>query len=216
MSTQVTPEKPVVGQPVAPAANEDASPSSYVSGVADGNLNTPMRLRDYLVGVGVVFRLSRRDRVAERKELLAEAAAIEAKKVKIPVRQILKILAPIAVAAVAWTAYEKFSGIPLPEPVAGTWATSDGKYKGRNFWINPRSVAFQNGQSVNQFSIHSITKVKGRRVADTLFLSVDYQTDGKPATLSLAYRESPSPELRLVNQPNVRWTRQGDAPVIAE
>ena len=216
MSVEAPPEKPTVAQPVAASPENDAAPSNYVAGIADGNLASPMRLRDYLTGVEVVFRLSKRNRAEERKALVAEAAEVEAKRIKIPVKAILKVLSPIAAAVVAWTAYEKLAAKPLPTTVAGTWATLDGKYKGRNFWINEKSLAFQNGSTTNEFSIHPIIKVVTKQVAETLFVAVDYETDGEAATLSLAYRETPSPEVRLVNQPNVRWTRQGDAPVVAQ
>lgn len=215
MSNQTAPEPTVVAQPVA-STEGDNNPSNYVAGISDGNLATPMRLRDYLTGVGVVFRLSKRDRKAERRALMEEAAAIEAKKIKIPVRKILLVLAPVAIVAIAWTLFEKLSGVPLPQPVSGTWSTQDGKYKGRNFWINGESVAFQTGSSTSEFTIHPIRKVKSREAADTIFVSVDYETEGELATLSLTYRDAPRPELRLVNQPAIRWTRTGDAPAISQ
>lgn len=215
MSAPVTPEKPVTAQPVAPAPAADQDPSSYVSGIADGNLATPMRLRDYLAGVGVVFRLSRRDKVAERRALAEEVAALEAKRIRIPVRAILKALAPVAAVAIAWSAYERFGGAPLPEAVSGTWTTQDGKYKGRNFWINGESVAFQTGESTNNFTIYPIRKVTTREASDTLVVAVDYETEGQRATLTLSYLGAPAPEIRLVNQPSIRWTRVGDAPVMS-
>lgn len=196
---------PVQGQP---------APTSYVTGIADGNLATPVRLRDYLTGVGVVFRLPKRNR---KKEAAEAAAEQEAKRIKIriPVRQILMVLAPIAIAAVGYVVWENWlSTVPLPSEVAGTWSTSDGKYKGRNFWVNQNSVAFQNGKTSDQFSVHSIKRIKSRTAADTLFLAIEYEQDGKPITLSLAYRSVPMPEIRLVNQPKIRWLRAGNAPVM--
>lgn len=216
MSAPVAPEKNAGSQPVTAQPTEDQNPSNYVAGIADGNLATPMRLRDYLAGVGVVFRLHKRDRVAERRALAEEVAAMEAKRIRIPVRAILKVLAPIAAVAIAWTAYEKFSGAPLPQTVAGTWSTQDGKYKGRNFWINPESVAFQTGESTNEFTIHPIRKVKTRERADTMFVTVDYETEGQLATLSLTYLEAPGPEIRLTNQPSIRWARVGEAPAMSQ
>ncbi|MBL8986443.1 MAG: hypothetical protein JNJ80_09235 [Gemmatimonadetes bacterium] len=188
-------------------------PTNYVTGIADGNLATPVRLRDYLTGVGVVFRLPKRDFKQER----ADAKAAEAAKfrVNIPVRKILMVLAPLAVAAVGYTAWENWlSSVPLPSEVSGTWTTNDGKYAGRNFWVNQNSVAFQNGKTTADFSVHPIKRIKSRTAADTLFLTIDYEQDDKPITLSLAYRATPSPEIRLVNQPQVKWYRAGNAPVI--
>jgi hypothetical protein len=203
-------------RPVTPAADQidPNKPTSYVTGIADGNLATPVRLRDYLVGVGVVFRLSKRDRRKEERE----AAAVEAAKprIQIPVKKLMMALAPALVAYLGYLAWDTFSGDPLPTEVSGTWSTDDGKYKGRNFWINPEAVAFQNGKTADDFSIHPIKKVSSHQVADTLFLAIDYEQEGKAITLSLAYRDIPSPEIRLVNQPAIRWLKTGAAPVISQ
>jgi hypothetical protein len=186
---------------------------NYVTGIADGNLATPIRLRDYLNGVGVVFRLSKRNRKKEQQE--AEAAK-ERRRIHIPVRKLMLAVAPAIVGYLGYTAYGLFSGDPLPVEVNGTWSTSDGRYAGRNFWINSESVAFQNGKQSADFSIHAIKKVKARQVADTLFLAIDYDQEGQPITLSLAYRDIPRPEIRLTNQPSIRWMRTGEAPVISQ
>jgi hypothetical protein len=200
---------------VEPPKSAGESPSGYVTGIADGNLATPVRLRDYLVGVGTVFRLPKRDKKKED----AEARAEEAKKVRfrIPVRQIAMALAPVAVAGIGYTVWDNWlSSVPIPATIVGTWSTNDGKYAGRNFWLNQKAVAFQNGAKDDQFSIHDVKRVKAKQVADTLFLDVDYEQDGSPITLQLAYRDVPRPEIKLVNQPTVHWYRTGNAPVIAK
>ncbi len=197
-----------------PKQDGEASPG-YVTGIADGNLATPVKLRDYLVGVGTVFRLPKRDRKKEK----AEAKAEEAKRVRfrIPVRQIAMALAPVAVAGLGYTVWDNWlSSVPIPSAIVGTWSTNDGKYAGRNFWLNQKAVAFQNGAKTDQFSIHDVKRVKANQVADTLFLNVDYEQDGNPITLLLAYRDSPRPEIKFVNQPTVRWWRIGNAPVISK
>ncbi len=202
--TSVEPNKP----------DQDAGPG-YVTGIADGNLATPVKLRDYLVGVGTVFRLPKRD----RKKEAAEARAEDAKKVRfrIPVRQITMALAPVAVAALGYVVWDNWlSSVPIPSSVVGTWTTNDGKYAGRNFWLNQKAVAFQNGTKTDQFSVHDVKRVRARQVADTLFLSVDYVQDGNPITLAIAYRDVPRPEINFVNQPKIRWWRTGNAPVIAK
>lgn len=219
MTSVQPPQTDITGRPVAPMADagSPAQPASYVSGIADGNLATPMRLRDYLNGVGVMFRLTKRDRKKEQKEAQKEAeAAKERRRIRIPVRKLLLAVSPAIVAYLGYTAYDLFSGDPLPVEISGTWSTSDGKYSGRNFWINAESVAFQNGQKTSEFSIHPIKKVKSRQVADTLFLAIDYEQEGQAITLSLAFRDIPMPEIRLVNQPNIRWMRTGAAPVISQ
>jgi hypothetical protein len=198
----------------AQAQTEGVGPG-YVTGIADGNLATPVRLRDYLTGVGVVFRLPKRDRKKEKAEADAKEAARF--RFRIPVKQIFMVLAPVMVAGAAYLVWDSFlSSVPLPETVSGTWTTRDGKYAGRNFWISKKSVAFQNGAKIDQFSIHPIKRIKTRTSADTLFLNVDYEQEGKPITLLLAYRESPQPEIHLVNQPKIRWVKIGKAPVIEQ
>ncbi len=200
---------------VEPNKTDSDSGPGYVTGIADGNLATPVKLRDYLVGVGTVFRLPKRD----RKKEAAEARAEDSKKVRfrIPVRQITMALAPVAVAALGYLVWDNWlSSVPIPSSIVGTWTTNDGKYAGRNFWLNQKAVAFQNGTKTDQFSVHDVKRVKARQVADTLFLTVDYVQDGNPITLALAYRDVPRPEIHFVNQPKVRWWRTGNAPVIAK
>ena len=199
---------------VEPPKQDGEAPAGYVTGIADGNLATPVKLRDYLVGVGTVFRLPKRDRKKEK----AEAKAEEAKRVRfrIPVRRIAMALAPVAVVGLGYTVWDNWlSSVPIPSAIVGTWSTNDGKYAGRNFWLNQKAVAFQNGAKTDQFSIHDVKRVKANQVADTLFLNVDYEQDGNPITLLLAYRDSPRPEIKFVNQPTVRWWRVGNAPVIS-
>lgn len=188
----------------------------YVTGIADGNLVVPMRLRDYLSGVGVVFRLPKRDKKAEAREAAAE---VERKrfKIRIPFRQIAMALAPAALAVIGYYAWDSWlSTVPLPSEVSGTWSTTDGKYAGRNFWINQKAVAFQNGKSSQEFSIHQIKRIKARQAGDSLYLSVDYTEADKPITLSMVYTEHPMPAIHLVNQPKVRWLKTGSSPVISQ
>ncbi len=189
----------------------------YVTGIADGNLATPVRLRDYLTGVGVVFRLPKRNR---KKEKAAEAKAEadrEARRLNLPIGLIVRVVAAVGVGAIALTAYQRFvRSIPLPAEVAGTWSTSDGRYAGRSFWLNQTSVAFQNGAVNTQFSVHPISRIQRNEVADTLFLTIDYEQEGQAVVLSVAYQAQPVPQIRLVNQPGVRWFRSGNAPAISQ
>lgn len=186
--------------------------ANYVTGIADGNLTTPIGLRDFLFGIGVVFRLDRK-----RKKRPAKGGAESAgPKFRLPLVALARVLAPVAIASLAYAGYQRWSGEPLPQPVVGTWSTTDGRYAGRSFWLNPTAVAFQNGNATDQFSIHPIRRVKTRSVADTLYLSIDYEQEGQPITLSLAYHEARGPVLRLVNQPAIRWTRTGDAPRVTQ
>ncbi len=187
----------------------------YVTGIADGNLATPVKLRDYLVGVGTVFRLPKRNRKQEEKEARAEEA--KKRRFNIPVRQIAMAFAPVAVAGLGYFAWDNWlSSVPIPSSVVGTWSTNDGRYAGRNFWLNQNAVAFQNGTKDDQFSVHDVKRVKSRQVGDTLFLNVDYEQDGHPITLLLAYMDVPRPEIKFVNQPKIRWWRTGNAPVISK
>jgi hypothetical protein len=184
--------------------------ANYITGIADGNLAAPIGLRDFLFGIGVVFRLDRR----RKRQQKPQESAAKRFVARIPVRLLATVLTPIGLAIVGYNAYQQWSGEPLPGPLVGTWSTSDGRYAGRSFWLNPRAVAFQNGATTGDFSTHDIRKVTTRQVADTLYLTIDYEQEGKPLSLSVIYRETPAPELRLANQPAVRWARVGGAPAI--
>ena len=208
-----TPTQEQRARPPEPGAPD--TPTNYVTGIADGNLATPVKLRDYLQGLGVVFRLPKRDRTQEAREAKAEAAAKV--RIRIPVRQIMMVLAPAALAVAVYYLWDGFlASTPLPSEISGTWSTEDGRYAGRNFWINQKAVAFQNGAKSDQFSVHPVKRIRSEQRADTLFLSVEYEQDGNPITLSFAYRDIPRPEIRLANQPKVRWWRTGGAPVISQ
>jgi hypothetical protein len=212
--TTIQPQSDVSGRPVTPLPAEPTGPAgkaNYVTGIADGNLATPVKLRDFLFGLGVVYRLPKK---AKEAKTGGETKRRFAFAIKIPIRQIAMALAPVAVAGAAFGVYRTFSSVPMPAQVIGTWSTEDGRYKGRNFWLNPQAVAFQNGATANQFSVHSIKRVRTAQNADALVLNIDYDSDGKPATLSLTYRDLPRPELRLVNQPKIQWLRSGGAPLV--
>jgi hypothetical protein len=207
MTTTSHPDSPGAERSDSQAAGE----AGYVAGIADGNLSAAVGLRDYLFGVGVVLRLGRRARRKPEKAAVRRSALD-----RIPLKLIATIALPIALALAGYQMIETLGGVPLPGAVEGTWSTSDGRYAGRSFWLNADAVAFQNGASTNDFTVHRIQRVKTREVADTLYLTIDYEQGGNPVTLSLVYRTNPAPEIRLRNQPAVRWRRTGSAPVISQ
>lgn len=198
----------LLGKPVVPGPDDGTT--NYITGITDGNLTTPVRLGDYLAGVGVVFRLPKRNR---KKEAAAAAAVADRRRVRIPVRLLVRIVGPIALVVLGYRAWDTYMvSVPMPAEVVGTWTTDDGRYAGRNFWLNQQSVAFQNGPRSDQFAVFRVKRITSRAAADTVFLNVDYEQNGSGATLAIAFRSSPVPELRMVNQPRVRWTRSGAAP----
>ena len=208
--SSVKPDLSGVGGPATPAP----SPSGYVTGIADGNLSQDVKLRDFLFGIGVVFRLPKRT----KKDREREAAAAEKRKfkIRIPVRAISVALAPVLIVVAGYLGYQRWSGDPMPLAVVGTWSTDDGRYAGRSFWLNSQSVAFQNGKATSDFSVHPIKRIRVKAVADTTFLAIDYEQDGAPITFSIKYRDRPAPQIRMVNQPTIEWTRSGGAPTVLQ
>ncbi|MEO8450000.1 MAG: hypothetical protein ABI647_09430 [Gemmatimonadota bacterium] len=193
----------------------------YVSGIADGNLASPMVLKDFLYGIGVVFRLSKKAK--EKRD--AKAAAGEQKKVlgitlpRLPalpfnIAVMAKPLGALAIGVIALAAFRSLRGQDIPATAVGTWATQDGRYAGRSFWLNPHAVAFQTGVTTAQFTVHPIKRIRAQIKGDSTLLQVDYEQDGGPITLSVIIREQPTRVLRLANQPTVQWLRTGDAPAI--
>jgi hypothetical protein len=212
--TAIQPKSDISGRPVSPGPAEPAVPgaaANYITGIADGNLTTPVKLRDFLFGVGVVYRLPKKAKPAKD---VGKPKSRFALRIRLRVKPIAMALSPVAVAITGLLLYRQLSSAPMPAQVVGTWSTVDGRYKGRNFWLKPDAVAFQNGPAPSQFSVHAIKRVKIAQNADTLIVTIDYENDGKPVTLSLAYRDLPGPELRLVNQPKIQWLRTGAPPVI--
>ncbi len=208
--TSVKPDQPETGSPATPSTPAPG----YITGIADGNLAQDVKLRDFLFGIGVVFRLPK----LTKKDREREAAAIEAKKfkIRIPVRAIATVLAPVVIGLAGYYAYQQWSGDPMPPAVVGTWSSDDGRYAGRSFWLNAQSVAFQNGKLASEFSVHPIKKLRVSQVADTTYLAINYEQDGSPITFSIKYHEHPVPEIRMVNQPNVGWERTGNAPAVMQ
>ena len=212
--TAIQPQSDISGRPVFAGPAEPAvpgSPANYITGIADGNLATPVKLRDFLFGLGVVYRLPKK---GKPEKDTAKPKSRFARSIRVRVKPIAMALSPVAVAITGLLLYRQLSSAPMPAQVVGTWSTVDGRYRGRNFWLKPDAVAFQNGVAMSQFSVHPIKRIKTAQNADTLIVNIDYESDGKSVTLSLAYRDVPGPELRLVNQPKIQWLRTGAAPVL--
>lgn len=195
--------------------NPATSSSGYQTGIADGNLAKPVRLRDFLFGVGVVFQLPKKKK--------AKPAAPDAKNVAtkgllsaVSPRTVLLGAGAVAVAVVAVLLYQQFRNEGLPREVAGTWTTNDGRYAGRNFWINAKAVAFQTGKKTDQFTQHNITKVHSQKTPSGTIYNIDYDEDGHSVTFAINFTAEPRPTVRLVNQPTVTWYRTGDAPVMIQ
>ena len=215
MTTEPESSSPSPPTPVAPP---QPLQKGYVSGVTDGNLATPVPLRHFLYGLGVVMRLPKK--LKKRIEPPKPVGETRAEELKIGVPTWGKITTVVVggiVATCLFLVYRQFfHSDPVPEKVVGTWSTKDGRYEGRSFWLNPKAVAFQTGKSSTEFTAHPIKRVAIRTKADTLYLNIDYESDGGKATLSIAYLGNPTPAIRLVNQPGVRWRRSGNAPVIIQ
>lgn len=169
------------------------------STVKDGDLATPMELREFLGQVGSTMRLPKRTTVA--MPTVAETTA--AVRSRAPV--LLPAFAVISLAA--WAAVE-FSPPPvvgLPSAVQGTWVTDDPRYAGRTleFGQSQVTVTFPGGRETTM-----VRAVRSRQRGDTIALVVRHGEAAQPQELSLGYLAAPEEHLVLSNPAAVRWFRR--------
>ena len=98
-----------------------------------------------------------------------------------------------------------------PPGVRGIWVTDVEKYAGRAVQISADKILFYQGDSTRtrQYDIHAVRR---RAEANGLRVELIYGEIEDPYTLTVTYRSSE--DLRLVNQPEIQWSKQVAFPTL--
>lgn len=210
----MTSPDPMLNVPEEPTPPE----APATSGVTDGKLDRAINLRDFLHGVGYVFRLQKRDLKREQREALRAARREEkqrhARQLAMTPRLVRMIMAGIACAALILVAqmvmaFKAAEEVTLPPAIYGLWTTTAPKYADRGFRITDQLVSFQTGSGVGSFVSYRIMRVTGDVKPDTSRYDIEYDHLDGMQTFSVEYIAGPSPTIRFPNQPEIRW-KHGD------
>jgi hypothetical protein len=196
------------------APSQPGEPEKHRS-VADGELANPWTLKEFFNSLNSVMRLPSK---ARRK---AEPASGGATTFALPgIRPWMSkaVVAGGVVAVVSLVVVRPLvlwaskAGHASLAPVVGVWEAGKGKYQGRRFEVSDSAVAFQKGESADDYSWHRIQEVQVKTVADSALYTIRYEEGNKTADLSFWYRTRPAPVIRLKNSLGVAWNRTGLAP----
>ncbi|MBL8961755.1 MAG: hypothetical protein JNJ98_17980, partial [Gemmatimonadetes bacterium] len=171
-----------------------------ISTVKDGDLATPMELRDFLEQVGTTMRLPARTTVSMTA---VREAPVRATRRRRPV--VLPLLALLSLGA--WGAVELRPPptATVPATLQGTWVTDDPRYAGRAFELQEAQVIVRYPGGHENSEVRGI-EVHSRR--DTLAVVLRHGDAGAPQELAFAFVPSPEPHLVLRNPEAVRWYRR--------
>jgi hypothetical protein len=196
-----------------PNSNDPNAPPSYTGGVTDGNLAKPITLREFLLGVGTVLRLEKRDPKPKLKAEEKTASGFQLPRLVIP-RQVLIGLGGVSgVLLLAAGFVKQDAGTnKLPPTVFGEWVTSNPRYANRSFWLSEQEVRFHLGADGGAVDAYKIKTVTQRLVNDTTYFTINYLQGDKTVTFGIGYVSRPSPAIRFVNQHELVWTLKPNRP----
>ncbi|MGQ0764407.1 MAG: hypothetical protein ACT4OZ_01910 [Gemmatimonadota bacterium] len=178
--------------------------------IKDGNIGTPMALRDFMGQLGVVMKLPEKER-----ENVAPGAGVAAPKVQGKTHT--RLWLPVAgIAVSAWFAVAQLSPAPsaqLPDQLTGVWVTGDKRYAGKQLVLSTRAVqqsfgTVSPGESQRLVSVTSVSR------GDTTAVTLVHEADGGTATLSFAYVGGALETLMLKNPSGVAWHRLSDSATV--
>jgi hypothetical protein len=212
-----TPRAPSAGAPSGAAANllpprppaptPRSVPAAPVFGgsLKDGELINPMELGDFMMQLGMLFRLPVRVKEPEPGDQPGTSAKRRSR------RSLLIRMSPI-LAAVLVSTYAAFNvTLPsaqtatVPEELIGVWITSDAKYAGRHLALTDKTVVIGKGDAGE--SGHTVKTVDQRAKGDTTIYTIIYQDEGGTRDLVLRYLPGGKPRVTLLNQPQMIWRR---------
>ncbi|MFZ5622794.1 MAG: hypothetical protein ACOY71_00005 [Gemmatimonadota bacterium] len=211
-------------QPPLPGLQDTHTPVSR--SVADGNLLEPMDLHEFLVGLGLVFRLATKRKKAPAPPAggtatageAAKADRVDALRAERSRKVLIYSLAVISLVAGAFALWPSGDGskdaAALPAEVQGRWTTTNPKYKDRAFALSASALTLQMGPRLTDAVSHPILKVTFEPHPDGTVYHVQYETvkGQEPITMSFRYTGGASPVIRLINQPNVEWVKARPRP----
>lgn len=120
--------------------------------------------------------------------------------------------AVVLVSALAWSFIPRSVNSTVPNALHGAWKTANIAYSDRQLWLAAGEVAFQDGPTVRDFSVHRVTEIAETAIkGDTVFYRIVYDVDGRAAEWPVALVTSGVKALQFVNQRDLIWTPAGGA-----
>ncbi len=189
-----------------PNDGDEALPKRHVS-LKDGDLFSPIDLRDFLGGLGTVMQLPQKAAASARREPAEKNVAADESWSRRNRRALIALtIAAVAVGAFAARPLMPQKPATAPPELQGRWTASDPAFVGRSLEIGVHEVAI--GRGPGDVGTFVLTQVK--RTAKTegeRFVLAYRGTDQVEDELALDYNALPHPQLRLKNRPEVVWQR---------
>lgn len=177
---------------------EQPTPSRGLS-LNDGDLQTPVELRDFMSELGVIMQLPKKTTVAMRA--VPEPATLRAARKGV-------VLPAIAVALMAVVGATKVLTPPLPSDtppaLIGEWRTTSPEYAERRLAFAATGVGIAL-DSVKPATWYPIESVVMRATGDTTSYELTYTEFGEPVKFLVHHVPSPKRHLLLSNPPGVVW-----------
>ncbi len=208
LTGQPAPPEAQAPAPRAPGGSRGRTPPflrAITKEIRDGDLNQPMHIGDFMLQLGLHYKLPEKAEMA--------AAAAYAAKVRRTRRWLvaLAVLVVIAGGAVPLALREEPEAV-LPAQVLGEWRTNSPRYSKRGFTFLRDRVRLDFGdQAVPvEFPVSEVRRVVR---GDTTVFEVFYRQDQGLTRFQFDYVESAIPFVRLPNPSGVNWFREKDIAV---
>ena len=138
---------------------------------------------------------------------LASPAAAARTRTWLPIVAVVVVLG-----ALAWWFVPRPVNDTLPDAMLGAWKTANVGYSDRQIWLAAHEVAFQQGPTTRDISVHRVTKIDETATrGDTVFYRIVYDVGGSTAEWPVALVASGAKALQFVNQRDLVWTPAGGA-----
>lgn len=180
--------------------------SGAIASVKDGDLASPMPLREFLAQLGVVMQLP------ARLEETAAAPSTEPAptRARSRARLALPVLAVLAVSVFSLSRLAPPPQVELPSEILGTWTTRDGSHAGTRLVLSQTTVQMLKGDRPIA-EPYRIQSADVRRRPDSIAVVLRHEADGGTTELAAAWsREGGRERLTLKHPAGVTWFRLQD------
>lgn len=187
----------------------DRNPETPNTTIKDGNIATPMPLKDFMSQLGVVMKLPEK----EKERTKPAAGASEERRSS---GGHTRLWLPVAgIAATAWFASAQLRPAPsaqLPDQLTGVWVTDDQRYAGKQLVLSRWAVQ-QSFGTVSPGESQRLVSVASTTRGDTTAVTLVHEADGGTATLTFAHTRGAFESLILRNPSSVVWHRLSDSAI---
>jgi hypothetical protein len=212
MTPQTLQSPPRTTQESASAAARHSELRQDYRSIADGDLIREWSLKEYFGSLNTVMRLPPKvrqkvERAAQKTPGGVQVLAV-LDRIRIPTGALVVAFLIALVVLVIRPLVLDASGASIDlAPAYGVWEAGKGKYEGRQFEIDEKTLAFRTSSKEANFTRHPIDKVRGRQVGDSTLYTVTYKEDGKSAEFAFWFYGGGSPMIRFKNQHGIVWRK---------